>query len=102
MKPAAAYTQGRRGGQEEKIFGWISVVGSARYYGVGKEGGKRRGGAGTTDEDETNDGSMTIMNKVSRINYLKLSPNNLFVPQCSVTITKKRLLFPKKKVYLSP
>ena len=72
-------------------------MGSARYYGVGKEGGKRRGGAGTTDEDETNDGSMTIMNKVGRINYLKLSPNYLFFLPRYVTITKKRLLFPKKK-----
>ena len=45
------------------------MVGSARYYGVGKEGGKRRGGAGTSDGDETNYGSMTIMNKVGQ-NYL--------------------------------
>ena len=72
------------------------MVGSTRYYGVGKEGGRRRGGAGTTDEDETNDGSMTIMNKVGHNYYLKLSPNNLFVPRY-VTITKKWLLFPKKK-----
>ena len=52
-------------------FGYLctGVVGSTRYYGVGKEGGKRRGGAGTSDGDETNYGSMTIMNKVGQ-NYL--------------------------------
>ena len=74
---------------------FLCGVGLNRYE-LG-EGG--RGGAGATDEDETNGRSMTIMNKVG----LKLSPSTVasllwrsqIVPVAGVTETKKLMLFPK-------
>ena len=75
---------------------FLCGVGLNRYE-LG-EGG--RGGAGATDEDETNGRSMTIMNKVG----LKLSPSPVtsllwrsqIVPAAAgVTETKKLMLFPK-------
>ena len=74
---------------------FLCGVGLNRYE-LG-EGG--RGGAGATDEDETNGRSMTIMNKVG----LKLSPSPVtsllwrsqIVPVAGVTETKKLMLFPK-------
>ena len=64
--PAGA-GRGRRG--REFLGEFLCGVGASRYE-LG-EGG--RGGAGATDEDETNGRSMTIMNKVG----LKLSPSSV-------------------------
>ena len=68
--PAAAACRGRRSRRRrgrEFVGDFLCGVGLNRYE-LG-EGG--RGGAGATDEDETNGRSMTIMNKVG----LKLSPS---------------------------